>query len=149
MVGRYAPPTERLGKKMVAAKITPNGLLMASRATGIPLNPMPGSSVDTCGFHSAAPDRKYKPAPIPANAPEIIMERTILRLSLIPAYFACIPLLKPQAFNSYPNVVLFRIIYMIIAIRIAIKIAIVAKLVLKMLFKPISGIREDGKRLNL
>ena len=77
------------------------------------------------------------------------MERTILRLSLIPAYFAA-SLLKPQAFNSYPNVVLFRIIYMIIAIRIAIKIAMVVELVLKMLFKPISGIREDGEtELNL
>ena len=63
---------------------------------------------------------RYISAPaVPASAPAMAMESTMVRFSLMPAYRAALRL-KPHARSSYPKVVLFSSRYMIIARIIAI-----------------------------
>ena len=84
MVDRKEPPTE-IWEMNSAENTVPMGLELASSATEIPLKPMPGRLVEFSGFHLDTLDRKNRPAPKPASAPAMAMERMMFFFSLIPA----------------------------------------------------------------
>ncbi len=117
---------------------TPMGLFKPRSATEIPVNPSEGSTslISIC---FPVPARNKRPPASPAMAPAITMERIMLFFSLIPAYLLA-SRLKPTAFNSYPNVVLFKITQIRITTRIAIKIPPFTLEPGKILSRPILGI---------
>ena len=69
----------------IAEKMVPMGLELASSATEMPLKPIVGRLVEFSGFHWDTLDRKYRPAPKPASAPAMAMERMMFFFSLMPA----------------------------------------------------------------
>src|SRR5699024_2117826 len=83
-VGRKLPPTE-MWEMNKEEKSVPIGWEDASSAVAMPLNPMAGRVVVFSGFHSAPPDRYSSPAPKPASAPAMVMERMMFFFSLMPA----------------------------------------------------------------
>ena len=90
-----------MGFRMVLAVLTNRGY----RKQFFPENPSGAITSSTCIYFPEF--ARYNSAPpSPESAPAITMESTILRFSLIPAYRLASGFI-PQAFSSYPKIVLF------------------------------------------
>ena len=96
-------PTLRTPNRNAANKI-PIGLFAASRLTAIPSKPIANEDGCTNTF-SNVPNPSTTP-PSPAKAPEIIIDRIIVRFADIPAYSLAFGF-KPTERISNPSVVLF------------------------------------------